>query len=382
MSRIEKVNTFVLRHRLAERFRFAQWEYAERRVCLVKVTAQGGAFGWGEGYGPAGVVRAGIDFLAPLLLGRDPLEQETLWQAMFRRSFDFARQGVLLGALSALDVALWDLKGKLLDQPVSVLLGGRKRESVRAYATGLYFRECADLPAALAAEAAAHRAAGFDAVKMKVGLGVEHDHANVRAVREALGPNAALMIDANHAFSGVEAADLARRAAPHGIAWFEEPLSPDDCDGYAELRRKTAIPIAAGECEARRAGFLRLFNGRCVDIAQPDICAAGGLTETKKIADMAYTFGVELAPHCWGTGIAMAAALHLLGNLDVVPGRLEERDPWLEFDRTENSLRDELTQPAFRAQNGRVAVPDRPGLGIEVDQGALERYGEAERSKV
>jgi len=372
--KIQRIEPFVVRHELREAFAFSQWEYRTREICLVRVTAEDGTYGWGEGYGPAQVVRAGIEFLAPLVVGRDPLAHELLWQALFRRSYDYARQGVLTAALSAVDVALWDLRGKRLGQPVSVLLGGRRRETVRAYATGMYFRDVPDLPAALAEEAAGYKAQGFDAVKMKVGLGLEPDEANIRAVRAALGPGVGLMIDANHAFSRREAAALARRVEPLDIGWFEEPLCPDDQDGYRELRAATPIPIAAGECEALRAGFLRLFRGHCVDIAQPDICAAGGLTEVKRIMDLAQSFGVPVCPHCWGTGIAVSAALHLLSTWEAVPGRRDPQEPWLELDRTENPLRDELVQPTIRPEQGRVPVPTAPGLGVDVDQVLLDQY--------
>lgn len=374
MDRIDRVEAIVVAHRLGRAFHFSQWHYDTRSVCLVRVTTRDGVVGWGEGYGPAGVVRAGVEFLAPLVVGEDPLQGENIWQRMFLRSVDYARRGVLVAAISAIDVALWDLRGKRLGLPVSVLLGGRRRESVRAYATGLYFSDAVDQAAALAEEARGYARAGFSAMKMKVGLSVEEDAANVRAVREAVGEGIDLMVDANHAYNLREAVALAHAIEPHRIGWFEEPLSPEDYDGYRELRDKTTIPIAAGECEYLRPGFLQLFRNRSVDIAQPDLCAAGGLTEVKKIVAMAEAFGVEVAPHSWGTGIAIAAALHLLSNLDVAPGRLKMAEPILELDRTENPLRDALVVPNFAAGGGRLAVPDGPGLGVTVDEGLLDKY--------
>ena len=142
---IAKIETFIVEQKLEQPFYFSQWEYDTRRVCLVKITDQEGRYGWGEGYGPAGVVEAGIQFLAPLVLGQDPLHIETIWHNMYRRSFDYARRGVLLASLSAIDIALWDLRGKILNQPVSVLMGGRRREKVKVYATGMYFVEDSDL---------------------------------------------------------------------------------------------------------------------------------------------------------------------------------------------------------------------------------------------
>lgn len=373
-TRIAAIEPVVVRQKLARPFYFSQWEQHERAVCLVKVTTDDGVYGWGEGYGPADVVAAGIRFLAPFILGENPLHTATLWQTLYRRSLDYARRGVLVSALSALDIALWDLKGKLLGQPVSVLLGGPRRDSVQVYATGMYFTRTPDLPAALAQEAAGYVAQGFAALKMKVGLGIAADTQNVRAVRAAIGPDVQLMMDANHAYSRSEALALACAVEDHQIGWFEEPISPEDYEGYAELRLRTSIPIAGGECEALCAGFRHLATHNCVDIAQPDLGMAGGLTEGQRIASLMQTFGANVTPHCWGTGIAFAAALHFAATLDVQPGRLRAAEPLLEMDRTENPLRDELAVPRFVPQAGRVQVLTGPGLGVEIDADRLAAF--------
>jgi len=371
---IERVETYIVEQQLEKPFYFSQWEYASRSVCLVKIVTKDGTYGWGEGYGPAGVVAAGIDFLAPLVIGEDPLHVETIWQKMHGRSFDFARSGVLVASLSAIDIALWDLRGKLIEQPVSILLGGRRRDKVKVYATGMYFTRDMNHPYDLATEAKMYVGQGFQAIKMKIGLGLKEDLQAVEAVRGAIGPNIELMVDSNHAYSRSEARALARLIEPLDITFFEEPLSPDDYRGYRELRHATDIPIAAGECEYLCTGFRELVENQCVDIAQPDICAAGGLTETKKIVALANTFGVNVIPHCWGTGIAFAAGLHLTSTLDFVPGRMREPEPVLEMDRTENPLRDVLTVPMFQAIDGMVDVPDIPGLGVDVNQQLLKEF--------
>jgi len=372
--KISTIEPFVVSHKLERGFYFSQWQYDTRTICLVKITCDDGTFGWGEGYGPAEVIKAGIEFFRPLLIGHGPLETESLWQMMYLRSLDYARRGILLSALSAIDVALWDLKGKILGQPVSVLLGGRRRKSVRTYATGMYFTETQSLSKKLAAEALGYKEQGFDAMKMKVGLNVEKDIENVKAVRQAIGPDIDLMIDANHAYSLTEATKLARAVESYQISWFEEPVSPEYYCSYSQLRKTTSIPIAGGECEYLRFGFLHLFQQQCVDIAQPDICAAGGLTEVKRIADLAYTFGVDLVPHTWGTGIAVSAAMHLIANIDIPGSRLNNAEALMELDQTENPLRDELVQPALSPHNGRLQIPSEPGLGVNVDQDALNRY--------
>lgn len=372
--KITKVETFILSDQLKEAFFFSQWAYRERRICVVKITTDTGLQGWGEGYGPADVIQAGIRLLKPVIQNRNPMEHETLWFDMYRKTLDFARRGVLAASISAIDIALWDLRGKALDLPVSVLLGGRQRPRVQPYATGLYFSETDRLADRLAEEAKDYVAQGFRAIKMKVGLSVKEDIENIRAVRKAIGDDFPLMVDANHAYSLREAAELARRIEPYNIGWFEEPVSPEFYHHYRELRSKTSIPIAGGECEYLRYGFHQLLKSESVDILQVDICGAGGLTEAKRIAALASTYGVEVVPHTWGTGIAFHAALHFIANLEPLPGRLRAPDCFIEYDRTENGIRDSLTSPAITMRDGFITVPDRPGLGIEVNEQALMRY--------
>jgi D-galactarolactone cycloisomerase len=372
--KITNVEPIIVNHQLNESFYFSQGEYSKRTVCLVKITTDSGSYGWGEGYGPAFLVKTGIEFFTPLIIGKDPLQQENLWQTMYLRSLDFARSGILVSSLSAIDVALWDLKGKILNQPVSVLLGGRKREQVRAYATGMYFSKDANLSKRMSNEALNFKNQGFEAMKMKVGLGIKEDIENVCAVRQAIGPDIELMVDADHAYSLKEAIQLAYGMEKYNISWFEQPINPQDYNGYREIRGRTSIPIAAGEIEFLRAGFLNLFQNRSVDIVQPDICAAGGITEMKKIGSLTQAFGVEMVPHCWGTGIAISAALQFLSNWDITPGRLHEPELLLEFDQTENPLRDKLVDPKFVFKNGRLSIPDKPGLGVDINEKELEKY--------
>ncbi len=376
--KIERIESYVVEQELETPFYFSQFEFRSRQICMVKVVAEDGSYGWGEGYGPATVVKAGVEFLSPLVVGEDPLQVEAVWQKMHLRALDYARRGVLVAAISAIDIALWDLRGKLLGQPVSVLLGGRRREQVKVYATGMYFVETDDLTSKLVEEAQLYASQGFCALKMKVGLGVDTDVKHVRAVRAAIGADMQLMVDANHAYSLSEALSFARQIEELDIGFFEEPVSPEDYEGYRELRQRSPIPIAGGECEYLLAGFRHLLSNRCVDIAQPDICGAGGLTETKRIAALATAFQTNVLPHSWGTGIAFAAGLHLVSTLDIVPGRLRMPEAMLEMDRSESALREDLTHPKFAIEDGRVAVPTAPGLGVDVDPDYLARYARAD----
>ncbi len=374
--KIKSIDTFLLSDTLDERFYFSQFDYASRLICVVKLTTESGLVGWGEGYGPANIIKAGIDFLTPIVVGKSPLDSDIIWGDMFRRSIDYARKGILMSAISAIDVAIWDLKGKILKQPVSTLLGGRKRERVQVYATGLYFTDKMEgcMEQMLADEAASYREAGYSAVKMKVGLGIEQDIKNVAAIRKAIGDDVKLGVDSNHAYNVREAIELARKMEQYDLMWFEEPISPDDYDGYRELRSRMTIPLAAGECEFRCDGFKNLLQNRCVDIIQPETGTTGGITEQKRISTIANTYHVEMTPHNWGTGIIIAANLHISANLQYSPGRLFDKEPLLEFDRSPNRIREELTTKPFVAVNGYIDVPTGYGLGIEVDEDKLNYF--------
>ncbi|WP_109831747.1 mandelate racemase/muconate lactonizing enzyme family protein [Reichenbachiella versicolor] len=372
--KIQKIEPFVLVNKLDSPFYFSQWEYDTRKICIVRVLLEDGTYGWGEGYGPAGVVKAGIEFFAPFILGKNALETESVWQEMYLRSMDYARSGSFTAALSAIDIALWDAKGKLLNQPVSVLLGGVKNPVIEPYATGLYFERVPDLKNKLVEEAKMYKAEGFKSVKMKVGLGIDEDLEYISAIREAIGCNMKLMIDSNHAYDYKEAVDLARKAEKYNIGWFEEPVSPEDYKGYKRLRENTTIPIAGGECEYYKHGFKRLLDNDSVDIIQPDIAAAGGITEVKRIATLASVYHKNLVPHSWGTWIAISAAVHLVANLDKNPGRMYDEKPTMELDRTENALRDDVTAHQIQMEKGQLFVPSAPGLGVDVNEDELNRY--------
>lgn len=371
---IEKIETFILKDTLNQSFFFSQWEYSERCICVVKVTTSDGQHGWGEGYGPAAVLESGIKFLEPIVLGENPLENEVIWNKMYRKSLDFARRGVLMASVSAIDIAIWDLKGKILNLPVSTLLGGAHRKQIQPYATGFYYTDHENPCRDFEMEAKKYLAQGFKAMKMKVGLGIETDVKYVKMLREIIGPDIKLMVDSNHAYTFREATELARKIEKYDIGWFEEPISPEFYEQYNELRSKTTIPISGGECEYTRFGFQQLIKNKSVDIIQPDICASGGLTEAKRIGALASANGIDLIPHTWGTSIGIHVALHFISNIESIPGRMYDANFLIEFDQTENGLRERLTYPKIEMKNGMLEVPNRPGLGIDVDEDVLREY--------
>ncbi len=374
--KIADVEVLVLRHTLSRPFGFSQWWFTTRTCCLVKITTADGLAGYGECYGPPEPIKALIDALyAPTILrGADPLDNEVLWERMYNRMRDYGQKGVAVAAISGVDIALWDLKGKITGLPVCKLLGGSFRDRVQAYATGLYFTAVADQPAALAEEARAYVDQGFRAVKMKVGLGLPADRANVRAVREAIGPDVTLLADANHAYDARAAIRLGRALEEHDVYWFEEPVPPEDLAGYLEVKAALDVAIAGGEAEFTRYGFRELLGCRAVDIVQPDTCNAGGLTECKRILALALAHGVTYTPHVWGSAVGLAANLHLAATLPDNPPSLHPAPLLFEFDRTENLFRDQLALTPIDHQGGVMAVPTGPGLGIEIDQRVVDRH--------
>jgi D-galactarolactone cycloisomerase len=378
--RITKVHTHVLQAALSQPFAYSRAWYDTRTAMLVEIETDAGVIGWGECYGPARMTAAVVDSVAPWLIGEDPLRTDVLWQMVYSRLRDHGQKGVVIQGLSGIDIALWDIKGKHFGVPVHRLLGGAQRTEVQAYATGLYRRKSGDPLHYLAEEAAGYVAEGFGAVKLKVGFGVVEDAAVTRSVREAIGPDVALMVDANHAYDAVAAISLGRRIERYEIGWFEEPVPPEDVAGYRSVKAALSIPIAGGECEFTRFGFRDLLVSHALDIVQPDTCAAGGLSECKKIADMAEAFGIRYNPHVWGTGIAIAASLQLLAVLPPhTPLSLEPVEPLLEFDRTEHPIRQAILTSPIEHRGGVVQVPDGPGLCIEVDRKALNRFAASRR---
>ena len=372
---IRNIRTHVLAAPLSQPFAYARAWYDTRTAMLVDIETDSGLVGWGECYGPARVNSAVVKEIAPWLIGEDPLRTDHLWQSVYARLRDHGQKGVVIQGLSGIDIALWDIKGKHFGVPAHRLLGGPLRSEVRAYATGLYRRKSGDPGKYLAEEAASYVAEGFGAVKLKVGFGIEEDAAMARAVRAAIGRDVALMVDANHAYDAVAAIRLGRMIEELDIGWFEEPVLPEDIAGYRAVKAAITIPVAGGECEFTRFGFRDLLASRAIDIVQPDTCAAGGLSECKKIADMAEAFSVRYNPHVWGTGIAIAASLQLLAVLPShTPTSLAPVEPMLEFDRTEHPIRQSILVTPIEHIGGVVRVPEGPGLGIEVDRKALARF--------
>lgn len=372
--KISAVRTHILDFPLDQTFSSATMQFDRRQHVLVEVTCDNGLTGWGECLGPAGPNAAVVKAYGTKLIGMNPLETEKIWIELYNALRDQGQRGLTMTALSGIDIALWDIKGKYFDTPISTLLGGRFRETVCAYATGSFRKVNSDRVEVATTEVAKYRDEGFHAVKIKIGFDVEEDLRVIAAVREAIGSDLRLMIDANHGYDVLEAIEVGQRAAAYNIDWFEEPVLPELLDAYRHVKAGQPLPVAGGETWHGRWGMKEPLETSCVDIIQPDICGSGGFTECRRISDMAALHGVRLVPHVWGTAVQIAASLQFMAALPPNPPRLNPIEPILELDRTENPFRQAVVVSPLEHVDGVVAIPNGPGLGIEVDRGVLEKY--------
>ncbi|GGX23892.1 D-galactarolactone cycloisomerase [Pigmentiphaga litoralis] len=352
------------------------WFYKTKGALVVEIVTDEGVIGWGDCYGPAAVNKAIVDtVLRASLIGRDPFDVEVIWEELYNKVKDYGLTGMTISAISGVDIALWDIIGKAVGKPIHKLIGGAFRTELQAYATGLYFKDMDRLNEQAVEEARGYVDQGFKAIKMKIGLGsLTKDIDRVAAVRDAIGNDVQLMVDANHCFTVPQAINIGRELEKLGVHWFEEPISPEDLDGYVEVSRKLDMAVAGGENEFTKFSFRRILEKRAMDIVQPDVCAAGGITECKKIAALAQAQAIQCVPHAWGTAIGLAATMHFLASLPNTPPCLVPQPPMLEYEQTFNPFRDELSSTALTHVGGIVHVPTGPGLGIEISRAVLDKY--------
>jgi D-galactarolactone cycloisomerase len=373
---IADIQCFPLRTDLSRAIGFSQWYYNAKNNLVIKVTCEDGTIGWGECYGPNLAIGAAIEHhFKPLLIGRNPLQNEQLWNLMWKAYHDFNRHGIFTAAISGLDIAFWDIKGKALNAPLRTLLGGSD-DPVPCYATGMYYRNDKSEPEMLEElleEAAAYVAEGYDFLKVKLGKNLEFDRELVTQFRSRF-PETKIAADANHGYNFKEAYGMAQMLEKLDYTWFEEPLAPDAYADMARLRQTSVVPIAAGECEQTRFGFERLARAASLDIFQPDIAYCGGITEFQKIAAIASAAQADVVPHCWGLKLNQAVAASAIRMLPENPGRFERRPIYLEMDQTEHPVRDSIFSSAHEVKNGYLHFNDLPGLGVVVDEAAMGRF--------
>ena len=375
--KITGVDTFPLSFPLSEPARDATGSWSSWDTVIVRVTAEDGTAGYGE-IGPVhgGGLKIFVDMvdckLRERLIGENPFDRERICGKLLGHGTDayaFGRTGAVVSAVAGIDIALWDLSGKLLDTPAYNLMGGRVFSRIPAYASGFFGRGGRPLtPQQCAEEAQRYVDQGFRGVKMKIGFGRRTDLENLAAVRKSIGPDRGIMVDANQGFSFHEVRALAAELSAFDLTFLEEPLPISDLDGMAELVRSSAVPIAAGENYYTRFEFRELFARRAVDIVQPDIIHAGGMGESLIIARMASSYNVPLAPHIHAT-VGVPASIHLLAasSNTLAAEYITSGGSYL--------LRRELCGESCMVDaDGYVPVPEGPGLGFRINEEAFETY--------
>lgn len=365
--KITGIKTYILEKPLGkQQIASSQGWKQSRQAMIVIVSTDEGISGVGESVGSPSVLERVInDYMAPLIIGRDPFDTNSIWADVYGKSTLKPQWGFFVQALSGIDIALWDIKGKALGVPVYKLLGGALRNRAHAYATGLYRPKVEDPMAALVREAVGYKQQGFFAMKLKIGYATpDEDIAIIGAIREAIGDEVKLMVDANCAYDAAEAIQMARRMEQYNIQWFEEPVHPLDIEGYLDVKRNSVIPIAGGECLGTCHDFLSLVTNKAVDILQPDVCIVGGFTEIQRIVALSNAHHLQCFPHVWGTNVAIAAALQLYAALPNVTWKVNPPEPFFEFDRSPNPLREMTTIEQFELKDSYIDIPQGPGLGI------------------
>ena len=336
-----------------------------RSTTLIKVETDDGIYGLGSASGNGELIEFIVArVLQPMLIGMDPTAIDEIWDAAYVRGGhkEFGTRGIGVVALSGVDVALWDILGKVRGVPLYQLLGGKVRDKVPVYATALYPEE----PSKVARRARDFADQGFHGVKIKVGFDLDQDIRIVRAVRQELGRDFIVMTDANQGYSIDVAINAAQAFADAGAFWLEEPLFVEDIEGHAILRQRGNTPIAVGENLHMAYAFENFILRGAVDFIQPDVARAGGITEIRKITALAARHHVPVSFHTWGDGVALAASVHLCAALqDCIV---------MELDYTYNPLREELLREPFKVEKGYLTPSDKPGLGIELNPEALQKF--------
>ncbi|ODT66640.1 MAG: mandelate racemase [Pelagibacterium sp. SCN 63-23] len=347
-----------------------------RQSTVVRLTLENGVVGYGEAWGAPAFNRGYEAFLAGYLVNSDVFDIEHGYARILARHYHFGLQGPMMACISGIDIAAKDAIGKLLGLPVCKLIGGQRLDRVPIYASGGYVTETPAEDFRPQIEAMAE--AGHAAVKIKIGLSPSSDEERVAIARQVLGDKVDLLVDINSNYTYDLALESMERLQPYNVGWVEEPLSPADYRGYGRLRDRVRAPIAAGEALYTVFDFKSLVDAGGVDILQPDLSLCGGFWQGRKIAELAHASHLRLSPHVWGGAIGLAAGVHFIASLSVYPHSENIPKPTLlEYDLGANPLRTELLHEPIVVEEGFVAVPQGPGLGIEVDAEAPLRYAVA-----
>ena len=385
--KISSIKSHVLRYELDKELGYSQQYYKHRTAHLVEIETDEGITGWGECFGPGNIALANKyiveKVIQPLIIGEDPINKEYIWHKVYNLLRDSGQKGMPIQALSGIDIALWDILAKKAKLPLYQLLGGKTNNKIPVYGYGMMLQKKSveELCELFKKEANQIKEKNFKAMKMKVGLGPKEDLKLVSAVREAIGNNFKLMVDANHAYNKNDALYVGKGLDEMEIYWFEEPVAPEDYDGYKELKEKLKTNIAGGEAEFTKYGWNQLIKNNCIDIAQPEVCGLGGITEYLKVSALAQSNFIPIVNHVWGSALSVAVNLHLLTSLPDMPGGLFPTKSMLEFDTTEkNIFITDLAEEKFsildqvKDKDGFASPLENIGIGINPKKDFIKEY--------
>ena len=385
--KISSIKSHVLRYELDKELGYSQQYYKHRTAHLVEIETDEGITGWGECFGPGNIALANKyiveKVIQPLIIGEDPINKEYIWHKVYNLLRDSGQKGMPIQALSGIDIALWDILAKKAKLPLYQLLGGKTNSKIPVYGYGMMLQKKSveELCELFKKEANQIKEKNFKAMKMKVGLGPKEDLKLVSAVREVIGNDFKLMVDANHAYNKNDALYVGRGLDEMEIYWFEEPVAPEDYDGYKELKEKLKINIAGGEAEFTKYGWNQLIKNNCIDIAQPEVCGLGGITEYLKVSALAQSNFIPIVNHVWGSALSVAVNLHLLTSLPDMPGGLFPTKSMLEFDTTEkNIFITDLAEEKFsildqvKDKDGFASPLENIGIGINPKKDFIKEY--------
>ena len=385
--KITSIKSHVLRYELEDELGYSQQYYKHRTAHLVEIETDEDITGWGECFGPGNIALANKfiveKVIQPLIKGENPTNKEYIWQKVYNSLRDSGQKGMPIQALSGIDIALWDILSKKANLPLYQLLGGKCNNQIPVYGYGMMLQKkpVEQLIELFQKEAKEIKEKNFKAMKMKIGIGPKDDLKLVKAVREAIGDDYKLMVDANHAYNLSDALYVGKGLDEMNIYWFEEPVAPEDYEGYKELKKKLNTNIAGGEAEFTKYGWNQLIKNRCVDIAQPEVCGLGGITEYLKISALAQSNFIPIINHVWGSALSIAVNLHLLTSMPDMPGGLFPSKPMLEFDTTsKNKFITELAEEKFsildqvKNNNGFAKPLEGIGIGINPSKDFIKKY--------
>ena len=342
--KIVSIKSHVLRYELEKELGYSQQYYKHRTVHLVEIETDEGITGWGECFGPGNIALANKfiveKVIQPLIKGEDPTNKEYIWHKVYNLLRDSGQKGMPIQALSGVDIALWDILSKKANLPLYKLIGGKTNSQIPVYGYGMMLQKKSvnELTELFKEESKKIKEKNFKAMKMKIGLGPKDDLKLVKTVREEVGDDFKLMVDANHAYNTIDAMYVGKGLDEMDIFWFEEPVAPEDYEGYKELKDNLKTNIAGGEAEFTKYGWNQLIKKRCIDIAQPEVCGLGGITEYLKVSALAQSNFIPIVNHVWGSALSVAVNLHLMTVQPDMPGGLFPFKPMLEFDTTDKNI--------------------------------------------